>query len=387
MVNRICPKCKLSFDRKSTFDKHINKKFDCSHNNINNTNINNSNELECAKKANFEICRNLQEFAGICKNEKNTQQFIKNPNYSNITKLNFSETPEISEMTDINYNSTYADDDCFNCNYCNKKFSSKYTLSRHLNDNCKIKKTNDNEKENIFKLLLEKEKLHKEEIEELKKQNKLLLDKIDKLINNKNISKSSKTINNNNNSINKSITNNINSNNTQNIVMVNFGKEDLSIIDKKIFLERIVKGRVSGVKIPEEILKIIHFNPNYPQLSNIYISDINREKCMVWEDGDWKLSPIDKIPEVIDKVVLYSNEMNDDLREEYPNNKKINDRLDVIKKYNNMNDSEYIEELREEIENNKDLIKRCEEFQKLTYDTFKTTLYNEGKKIKKNVKI
>ena len=56
-----------------------------------------------------------------------------------------------------------------------------------------------------------------------------------------------------------------------------------------------------------------------------------------------------------------------------------------------MNDSDYLEELKIEAEdeeniNNKDLIKRCEGFQKLTYDTFKTTLYNEGKNIKKCVK-
>jgi hypothetical protein len=36
---------------------------------------------------------------------------------------------------------------------------------------------------------------------------------------------------------------------------------------------------------------------------------------------------------------------------------------------------------------NKDIVKRCEGFQKLTYDTFKTTLYNEGKNIKKSLKI
>ena len=54
-----------------------------------------------------------------------------------------------------------------------------------------------------------------------------------------------------------------------------------------------------------------------------------------------------------------------------------------------MNDSDYVEELRQEIEDepdNKDVIKRCEGFQKLTYDTFKTTLYNEGKNIKKSMK-
>jgi hypothetical protein len=143
------------------------------------------------------------------------------------------------------------------------------TSSRHINDSCKIKKDCDNEKENIFKLLLEKEKEKNMEINELKKQNqlfekqnklfekqnKILMDKIDKLIYMKEHSKPSKIINNN-----KTITNNLS--NTNNFVMINFGKEDLSIIDEKLFIDRIIKkNHLSGVKIPDEILKIIHFNP------------------------------------------------------------------------------------------------------------------------------
>ncbi len=86
------------------------------------------------------------------------------------------------------------------------------------------------------------------------------------------------------------LTTNLTTNNItthHNYITVNFGKEDLSIIDKQIFIDRIIKKpMVTGVKIPDEVLKIIHFNPQYPQLSNIYPSDINRDKCMIWEDGE-----------------------------------------------------------------------------------------------------
>ena len=201
---------------------------------------------------------------------------------------------ETNDFSNINETS-------FNCSYCNKKLSSKYILMRHLKDYCKVKKANDEVKENTFKMLLERDKLRENEINELKKQNKLfeeqnkiLMDKIDKLINIKTNTKSSKTINNNkkitnNTQNNQKITNNTqnntqntnNTSNTQNnFVMVNFGKEDLKMIDEREFIDRIVKqNKISGVKIPDEVLKIIHFNPKYPQLSNIYISDINREKC------------------------------------------------------------------------------------------------------------
>jgi predicted nuclease with TOPRIM domain len=70
------------------------------------------------------------------------------------------------------------------CGFCSKKYSTKTNLNKHLKI-CKIKKENDNEKENIFKLLLEKDKENKENkerIEKLEKQNLLLMNKIDKLI-------------------------------------------------------------------------------------------------------------------------------------------------------------------------------------------------------------
>jgi len=350
MVNRCCPKCNAIFDRKSSYDKHLNKKFDCSQN----------------KNTNIKIDNNLPIFAEICQNEKKPIKEQNNLNTDNLDSVNLS------------------------CSYCNKNYSSKYTLARHVNGNCKIKKENDNQKENIFKLLLDKDKQNKEEINELKKQNKLLMDKLDKLIKTNNKIKPSKIINNqqitNNNNL---ITNTTNTINTQNnIVMVNFGKEDLNIIVNKIFLERVIKNNlISGVKIPDEILKIIHFNPLYPQLSNIYISDINREKCMVWEDGEWKLSSVDKIPEIMDRVVLFSTNTINKFRTKYPNNQNLNDRLNTIEKYTNMIDSEFIEELKEDDNNeniNNNFIKRCEDFQKKTYNTFKTTLYNEGKKLKKN---
>lgn len=376
MVKRYCPKCNMEFDRKSTYDTHINRKFDCT-----------------PKKDYMDeiiiSCQNMPFCAEIVPKyaESSTNKNLNVPD----TKLHSEKTENTKKQINDQINSN------LHCNYCNKTFASKSTLNRHLKINCNVKKDSDLEKENIFKLLLEKDKQHKEEIEELKKhnkeqvgelkkQNKLLMEKLDKIINLKDYSKSinNNISNSNSNSNNISNSNNTtNTTNTQNIVMVNFGKEDLSIIDKKQFLDRVVKKPISGVKIPEEILKIIHFNPLYPQLSNVYISDINREKLMIWEDGEWKLSPTDKIPDLIDKVVDYSAELNDDLRDKHPDNKKLNDRLDTVKKYTDMIDNNYLEDLKDYEEDNLFEIKKCQNFKNMTYDTFKTTLYNEGKNIKK----
>ena len=100
------------------------------------------------------------------------------------------------------------------------------------------------------------------------------------------------------------------------------------------------------------------------------------------------LSNIDNIPQIIDKICLFSTDQINILREKYPNKKQLNDRLNAIEKYNNMIDEDYIQDLRDEDDdyNNKSLIKRAKDFKKLTYETIKNTLYNEGKKIKKQIK-
>jgi hypothetical protein len=374
MVEYPCLKCGMIFNKMSNYKRHLNKKFNC-----------------LQDKNNFNVCTNVHKNAEIESSKKNDIEPIKNDIEIN-TELN-----DLNELSGVGCS----------CGFCKKMFYSSSTLNRHLKLYCRVKKQQDEEKENIFKMLLEKDKIKDKQINLLIEQNQMLLKKIDDLTKNipkqtvKNAKKSvlpiksirsikSNNTNTNNNTSNTNLnsnnsinSNNINSNNTQNIVMVNFGKEDLSIIDKKIYIDRVVKKPITGVKIPEEILKLIHFNPDYPQHSNIYISDINREKCMVFEDGEWKLSPVDKIPEIIDKVVEYSNEIEFELRTKHPNNVYLNQRLDVVNKYVGMNDENFIDELKEEPDTNSALIKRCENFQKMTYDTFKTTLYNEGKKIKK----
>ena len=381
MVKRYCPKCNAEFDRKSNYNYHINRKYECVQ--IINTS-NDENPL---------LCKNIHN---SCKNIHNDN--LVQEKYEKI------ENTRIENNILVDNNKI---EDNLSCSFCNKKLSSKSALTRHIKNNCKVKKEKENEKETIFKLLLEKDKqhkeeikLHKEEVNELKKQNKLLLDKIDKLISmkentklnksisSKNISNSNNHLSNSNNTINTiNNTNTTNNTNTQNnFVMVNFGKEDLSIIDERLFIDRIIKKpMISGVKIPDEVLKIIHFNPTYPQLSNIYISDINRDKCMVWEDGEWKLSSVDNIPQIMDKICLFSNDQIEMLKNKYPNNKPLQDRLSIIKKYNNMIDGDYLDELKDDIDNNKNEIKRCEDFQKNTQNTLKKTLYNEGKKLKKIV--
>ena len=367
MVEYKCLKCNAIFYKKSHLIQHMNKKKPC----------------EIKPNLNLVIQKNSIK-------SKKIQIIQKNVNEDNLVLI-----------TENKYNINIP-----TCLYCKKTFYQISNLTKHLKNSCKVKKKQDEQKEEIFKQLLIKEQLLKEKDEIIKdqqvkfnilfEQNLKLIERIDKMAEatmsnyKKNLSKKTKNNNNCNNT-----TNTTNTTNTSNLTnngiifnLVNYGKEDLDKIDIKHFINNIVKNsKLCGVKIPEEILKIIHFNPDYPELQNIYISDINREKCMIYDEGMWKLTPDDKIPEVIDKVVSFSYEKENELREKYHNNKPLLNRLDTINKYTKLNDSEYLEELKEEqIEeqaDNIDKIKRCEEFQKKTYNTFKTTMYNEGIKIKK----
>jgi len=104
----------------------------------------------------------------------NKNKLNKNPNNENVplislcqtmpncaeTVPNYAETvpncAESSSNTKMKQNNDKIGVNFHYCYYyCKKNFSSKSTLTRHQKANCKIKKDNDDEKENIFKLLLE----------------------------------------------------------------------------------------------------------------------------------------------------------------------------------------------------------------------------------------
>jgi antirestriction protein ArdC len=44
----------------------------------------------------------------------------------------------------------------------------------------------------------------------------------------------------------------------------------------------------------------------------------------------------------MDKICLFSNEQIEILKNKYPNNKPLQDKLDIIKKYNNIIDNDYL---------------------------------------------
>lgn len=249
MVNHTCDICGRSFNRKSNYDYHVNnKKIQCKPNNIFFTNFNQNKPKNQVNNGIFPI------FYG------NFQQF------QTIQTIKTIETQQKLQ-------NTYDQDDNSNlfCRHCGKSFVNIYSLNRHLDSRCKVKKLQDEEKENIFKMLLlrdEELKLHKDELKRrdeqidlLTKMNLDLNDKINKLID----KVSSKNINN-------GTINNITQNFIASDQLCKFGSEDISKIDNKLFSN--VTNKI-GKEIFLECAKNIYNNPNAPENKTMYISDIS----------------------------------------------------------------------------------------------------------------
>jgi hypothetical protein len=229
MVLYNCEKCNFTTYHKSVYTKHLNRKNPC-------------------KKVSTEIAPNCTEIAPNCTEIA--------PNYTEITP-NFTENikKELSRIT---------------CNYCLNTFTRNSCLTRHLKLNCKMKKRDNLEKETIYQQLLNEHLNIKNENETIKTK----LIKIEKKLS------KNKTINNNNNN-----TNNINNGTINNIQIVAHGKEDLSQIKENVIIQLVKRGWRSVPMFTE----YLHCNDKFPEQKNIYINDINRQYCMVYNGIEWLL--------------------------------------------------------------------------------------------------
>lgn len=230
----ICDRCNKEFMKKGDWTRHKNRKNPCKLATPINTNLHQNNT---GKKVN------------------------------KIHKIIINDT-DINECKENEYV----------CKYCNKIFTRNWTLYRHVDERCKIKKQRENEKEIIFnELRLKLEKLERSN-EELRKEVEMF----------KKPNKNIKTINNNktqNNTVN-------NIGNT--IVLIGYGKEDMTKIDKNDIIRSL-----KGFNTPLKLTETVHFNSKYPEYHNVYISNMKDKYAMIYEGKQWSL--ITKT-ELIDKL-------------------------------------------------------------------------------------
>jgi len=191
-----------------------------------------------------------------------------------------------------------ADGQC-RCKFCGKMFTTSTSMYRHVNHTCKIKKSEDLNRDRIYERLLELEEKSKD-IDVLKKENNKLKKKVVSL--EKNVKSASKVTNNTTN-------NNVNNGIVTHINLIGYGKEDLSKIDKKDILKAIQCGYDSTIKLTETL----HFNPKHPEYHNVYITNVKDKYAMMFDGKDWNLAMKDElINKIYDDKKNYIEENLDD---------------------------------------------------------------------------
>lgn len=264
-----CIKCKKIFKSKIDMSRHTNRITPCDKN---------VTHFTCPK------CNKTFSFKSSLKRHLSLVCDLENLCGSSVAQLNHT-PPKSKTNNKVNrVKSDITAENMCKCSYCNKTFTRKDSLNRHIDKYCDMKKKLDQNREETFLKLLEEKNT---EIENLKQQ---LQDAISKNLN----------IESNTGFICHKVTNtnniNINSINTVNNIQNNFyiiqyGKENLEHIDETTYKNILNKG----YKSVQEYVRLVHYDTNHPEHHNIYIPNIKNNYVMVYDGQKWDLKDRDEI--------------------------------------------------------------------------------------------
>jgi hypothetical protein len=137
-----------------------------------------------------------------------------------------------------------------------------------------------------------------------------------------------------------SVNNNIVNGNV-NIILIGYGKEDLSRIDKNDVIRALQNGFNSSVKLTE----ILHFNPKYSEYHNVYISNMKDKYAMTYDGKDWNLTiKEDLINKIYDDKKNYIEENLDDFMDSLSTSRKK-----ALDRWLETDDDEKISKIKNEI--------------------------------------
>ena len=291
MVTYICDRCHYETTRKSNFISHLNRKKPC----------------PCI----YSDCT-IQDVAFKYDLKIKQIESQKIPNESHmIPKLEKKKNFKIKKFK--------------KCPFCDKLFTLQTNLTRHLKKSCKIKQ----EHNIIENLLLEQDEREKK----WEKEKELLFAKIDFLLTQ--ISNTNHTTN--TNSHNTTI-------NQQNIILNNFGEENIEHLTDSFFKKLIEQGPIQSIP---KLIEKTHFDKTHPENKNLKITNKKEPYIHVYKNRKWQLS--DK-KETIKKLIDKNFFTIDDKYETTIKNKLSNQKKKIYTNYRDKMEEEQHPEVKKKTE-------------------------------------
>ena len=249
----------------------------------------------------------------------------------------------------------------FSCKYCGSMFKYKQGMYRHIKYTCK--KNEDEDLQELVKLMNEQIKEIKEENMEIKQHLSKEIEKRDKQItrlSNKLQIKNLKNIQNN------IINNNQNTQNNQinniNIQLNNYKDTDISLLKDQDFINCIKRCKNCVV----QAIETIHFNPKFPQNMNLCISNIKENYMLIYEDHLWKLKDRNaSLLRIYEDKEDILNDWVEQVRDINPNAIKLFNRYVNMKDNNDELVKELLKDVKIMMYNNKHKITSKEDFEKI----------------------
>ena len=264
MVNYECKRCGYTTKHRGSFINHLERKNICVPL-LEDVSIENMYEMYNFKKSKKQHLNDTQ----IAPFDTQTALFDTQLNSTNSTQKAPKQHPTSTQTAPKQHLLAPKKN---MCEFCEKTFTRKTGLTKHLKC-CKQKKIFEDEKDIKIEVLEKEKEIMTKEYEELK-------DKIEDLL--IELSKKEATTTNNN-----STTNMSNSHNTihNTININNYGNENTDYL-KGDYLNNLLQGAFTAIP---KLIENIHFNPKHPENHNIKITNKKEPYIKVRKNDKWEL--------------------------------------------------------------------------------------------------
>jgi hypothetical protein len=335
-------RCQKTFDNKTHYIKHLGRK------------------IQCKEIINKKLDEDVND--KLDKNTISIESVKNNLSGENILISYLSE--KLDDNTNINtfINSKNNGYKCSICNIIYKHSQSLYTHKRQKHpdyetdlNNINNKQKEKSEIEKFKELFLQKQDYYEKQLNALNEKNKQL----ELLVNTSKSKTKNITNNNTNNTTNNGTINNIN--------IVQFGREDSSLLNKeeisKILYERGIDGLLASIEV-------FHFNDRLPQFKNIRLTNLKSKYIDIHNGRKWIKENQDKVlNDTLENHTYHMQTICDDTG----NSKRIKNSVkNIINDYSEINKFDTEEK---KLTNNKKTIKKVNDKK----EDVKLFIYNNSK--------